>query len=459
MKIVDVEAFHLRGDIEALPDSSMEALLVKVTTDAVIVGWGEADGSRAINKAAIEAPFSSPVVSGLRHLLRLGSTIPVRDKKKIISCATGSIFAVAASQAFAQSSVTLYGLVDTAIRYQTNAAPGGKDLVGMTVGPETNSRWGLRGTEDLGGGLSAIFRLENQFDAFNGKLSSPNELFGRQSYVGLSSNAYGTVTLGRQYSPLYDSMGEVFDPLTVGDYWQDSWVWNGIGPYLIVNNAVKYTVTIDGLTLNALYGFGNQAGSVGLGSTYGVDLSYARGPATLGAGFQQTSVTSVQGSLVNGGKINMLHVSGAYQLTSSVRLLAGWLHSQDQTGTTDTNMQQAGAPGLPGSSPNRIDDTFYVGGNWQATGALLFTLAGYYDHARNAERLDGTLGSGINYSATMLAEYSLSKHTEVYGTADFARGNGAFAADYPGSTNQAGIVDGIGRTNNVGVAVGLRQIF
>ncbi|MFB5147958.1 mandelate racemase/muconate lactonizing enzyme family protein [Burkholderia orbicola] len=69
MKIVDVEAFHLRGDIEALPDSSMEALLIKVTTDAGIVGWGEADGSRAINKAAIEAPFSSPVVSGLRHLL------------------------------------------------------------------------------------------------------------------------------------------------------------------------------------------------------------------------------------------------------------------------------------------------------------------------------------------------------------------------------------------------------
>lgn len=396
---------------------------------------------------------------------RLGSTTPacvsmLRDMKKItISCAAGSILAVAASQAFAQSSVTLYGLVDTAIRYQTNAAPGGKDLVGMTVGPETNSRWGLRGTEDLGGGLSAIFRLENQFDAFNGKLSSPNELFGRQSYVGLSSDTYGTLTLGRQYSPLYDSMGEVFDPLTVGDYWQDSWVWNGIGPYLIVNNAVKYKVTVDGLTVDALYGFGNQVGSVGLGSTYGVDLSYARGPATLGAGFQQTSVTSVQGSLVNGGKINMLHISGAYQLTSSVRLLAGWLHSQDQTGTTDTNMQQAGAPGLPSSSPNRIDDAFYVGGNWQATGALLFTVAGYYDHARNAERLDGTLGSGINYSATMLAEYSLSKHTEVYGTADFARGNGAFAADYPGSTNQAGAVDSIGRTNNVGVAVGLRQIF
>jgi predicted porin len=123
-------------------------------------------------------------------------------------------------------------------------------------------------------------------------------------------------------------------------------------------------------------------------------------------------------------------------------------------------MQQAGAPKLPGSSPNRIDDTLYIGGNWQATAPLLITVAGYYGHARNAEKIDGTLGSGINYSATVLAEYSLSKHTEVYGTVDFARGNGAFAADYPGSTNPAtGAVDTVGRTNNVGAAVGIRKMF
>jgi predicted porin len=88
-------------------------------------------------------------------------------KKIVIYSAAGALFAGAATSAFAQSSVTLYGLVDTAIRYQTNAAPDGKDLIGMTVGPETNSRWGLRGSEDLGGGLSAVFRLENQFTAFD----------------------------------------------------------------------------------------------------------------------------------------------------------------------------------------------------------------------------------------------------------------------------------------------------
>ncbi|MFM0593508.1 porin [Paraburkholderia dilworthii] len=381
-------------------------------------------------------------------------------KKVFISSAFGSLFVVAASPAWAQSSVTLYGLVDTALRYQTNAGPDGKDLVGMTVGPETHSRWGLKGSEDLGGGLSAIFRLENGFELNSGQLHTPNTLFSRQAYVGLSSDRYGALTFGNQYAPLYDTMGDVFDPLTVGDYWQDSWMWNGIGPYLTINNSVKYKVTSNGLTLDAIYGFGNQAGAVGLGSTYGVELSYAHGPATLGAGFQQTSVSSANGSSMNGAKINLLHVSGAYQITPAVRLLAGWLHAQDQTGRTDANMQQSGAPKLPGSSPNRIDDTFYVGANWQATRPLLVTVAGYYGHARNAERLDGTLGSGINYSATVLAEYSLSKHTEVYGTVDFARGNGAFAADYPGSTNPAsGVVDNVGRTNNVGAAVGIRKTF
>ncbi|HHX4055932.1 MAG: porin [Burkholderia contaminans] len=381
-------------------------------------------------------------------------------RRTVVTGCIGAAFTMSASCAFAQSSVTLYGLVDTAIRYQTNAGPDGKDLIGMTVGPETHSRWGLRGSEDLGGGLSAIFRLENGFELGDGKLHVANTLFSRQAYVGLSNGRYGTLTFGNQYAPLYDTMGDVFDPMTVGDYWQDSWAYNGIGNYLTVPNSVKYAFTYNGFSVDAIYGFGNHAGAMGLDSTYGVELTYAQGPASINTGFQQTSVSSVNGSATNGAKVNFLHVSGAYQVTPSVRLLAGWLHGQDKTGTTDVNMQQAGAPALSGGSPNRIDDTFYVGANWQATAPLLITVAGYYGHARNAERLDGTLGSGINYSATVLAEYALSKHTEVYGTVDFSRGNGAFAADYPGATNRlTGKVDQIGRTNNVGAAVGLRQMF
>ncbi|WP_028222578.1 porin [Paraburkholderia oxyphila] len=390
-------------------------------------------------------------------------------RKIIISSTTSALFAATSLPAFAQSSVTLYGIVDEAIRYQTNAGPGGKDQVSMTSGPETHSRWGLKGSEDLGDGWSAVFHLENGFEAFNGQLHVPDTLFSRQAYVGLSNTTWGSLTFGRQYAPAYDTLGDIFDPLTVGNYWQNSWPYNGIGGYLEVNNSVKYQGTFHNLAIDALYGFGNQSGALGLGATYAVELTYTYGPAMLNAGFQQVSVptsatgtsvgTSV-GSAINGAKINFLHISAAYQITHEIRLLAGWLHGQDQTGLTDGNMQQAGAPTLKGASPNRIDDTYYVGANWKVIEPLLFTFAYYYGHARNAERLDGSLGTGVNQSATILAEYSFSKQSEVYAITDWSRGTGAFAADYPGGVDSAGVPSNtIGRTNQLGVAIGLRKMF
>lgn len=390
-------------------------------------------------------------------------------RRMVMIGATGAFFAVATPPVFAQGSVTLYGIVDEAVRYQTNAGPGGSDQVSMTSGPETHSRWGIKGSEDLGDGWSAVFHLENGFEAFNGQLHVPNTLFSRQAYVGLSSGRWGTLTFGRQYAPPYDTLGDLFDPLTVGNYWQNSWPYNGIGNYLEINNSVKYKGIFQNLAVDALYGFGNQPGAFGLGSIYAIELTYTYGPAMLNAGFQQVSVPtsatgsavgSSVGSTVNGAKTNFLHISGAYQITHGIRLLAGWLHAQDQTGLTDLYMQQAGAPTLKAASHNRIDDTYYVGANWQATRPLLFTFAYYYGHARNAEMLDGSLGGGVNQSATVLAEYSFSRQSEIYATTDWARGNGAFSADYPGGVNSTGVpTNTVGRTNQLGVAIGLRKMF
>jgi predicted porin len=111
------------------------------------------------------------------------------------------------------------------------------------------------------------------------------------------------------------------------------------------------------------------------------------------------------------------------------------------------NSPAAGFAG-PVANTNRIDDGFYAGTTWQVTPPLLLTAAGYYDHSRNALNSDGTtLGRGVRYSGTLLAECSLSKRTEVYGTVDFIRGTGAAQADFPG------------RNNQTGVAIGLRNIF
>src|SRR5262245_38630711 len=103
-----------------------------------------------------------------------------------------SAFAVSAH---AQSSVTLYGVIDAGLIYVNNV--NGAHQYAAQAGWYQGNRWGLYGTEDLGGGYQAIFRLESGFSVQTGALGQGGALFGRQAYVGLAS-PYGTVTLGRQ---------------------------------------------------------------------------------------------------------------------------------------------------------------------------------------------------------------------------------------------------------------------
>jgi predicted porin len=368
----------------------------------------------------------------------------VKKTTSAIGAIGGALIAIAAQSAFAQSSVTLYGIVDTSVRYLTNANANNDSQVSMGVGPITGSRWGLKGSEDLGGGLSAVFRLENGFNLWNGQLASSGTLFNRMAYVGLSSNQYGTVTLGRQNTPLFDQLGNVYDPLTVGNFDQDGWLPGALGYGLRQNNSVKYNGQFGGVNVEAMYGFGNVAGSVGASNMYGLTASYTYAGLSLDAGFQQNSD-------VHNNKFNVVNVSAVYAF-STVKAFAGWLHSQDNTGMVDIFMSAANSPAAnfaaPVTNTNRIDDGFYTGATWQVTPPLLLTAAAYYDHSRNALDADGTtLSRGVRYSGVLLAEYSLSKRTEVYGTVDFIRGTGAAQADFPG------------RNNQTGVAIGLRNIF
>ena len=121
---------------------------------------------------------------------------------------------VASSAAHAQSAVTLYGIIDAGIAYTNNVSKGGTSgsLVQATSGEINGSRFGLRGAEDLGGGLKAIFVLENGFSVQSGKLAQNNREFGRQAFVGISSDLYGTITLGRQYDSVVDFVAPLSEP-------------------------------------------------------------------------------------------------------------------------------------------------------------------------------------------------------------------------------------------------------
>src|SRR5437773_7693011 len=103
--------------------------------------------------------------------------------KKVVFIA--SLLSGIAGMAQAQTNVTIYGVIDLGMDYTNNSL--GKSQVQMESGYAQGSRLGFKGNEDLGGGLSAVFQLENGFAADTGKLGQGGLLFGRQAFVGLSS--------------------------------------------------------------------------------------------------------------------------------------------------------------------------------------------------------------------------------------------------------------------------------
>jgi GBP family porin len=177
-------------------------------------------------------------------------------KKTLLAIAASSALV---SMAHAQSSVTLYGLLDASVAYTNNAGKG--HLFQAGSGQINSDRWGMRGTEDLGGGLSAIFVLESGFNIQNGTSSQDSRLFGRQAFVGLASKDYGSVTLGRQY----DSVVDFLAPLAATGSWGGTWFQHpfdndNLNNSFRVDNSVKYTSPLiaGGLKLGALYAFSNN---------------------------------------------------------------------------------------------------------------------------------------------------------------------------------------------------------
>ena len=179
--------------------------------------------------------------------------------------------------------MTLYGIIDQSIRYTNHVDDGGGSKLQLANGAITNSRFGLKGDEDLGDGSRAVFRLENGFDPQTGMANQNGRLFGRYAYVGLSNDRWGTLTAGRQGAESFN-FGE-FDPLTVGNYMGNSW------PFLItvgrLDNLLTYAGKFGGLNLGLTYGFGNQFGSMRRGSYWGARASYDAGPLSFGGTYQE----------------------------------------------------------------------------------------------------------------------------------------------------------------------------
>jgi len=223
-------------------------------------------------------------------------------KKSLLALAVLGAFAGAAS---AQSNITVYGIADVGVNWDngktaTVAGGSGHQIWALRSGQQSGSRIGFRGTEDLGGGLAAVFTLESSINLDDGTTgnSFPNSgttsgagrLFGRQAWVGLQGG-FGAVKLGRQYSTIYNAQNAI-DPFGINQAGDMQRVYGyGLGkvdPISRSDNTITYTTPdFAGFSGQAGYGFGEQAGAFSNNSNAFAGLAYVAGPVNVQLAYQR----------------------------------------------------------------------------------------------------------------------------------------------------------------------------
>ena len=321
-------------------------------------------------------------------------------KKSLIALAV----LAASGAAMAQSSVTLYGVADVFVG-SAKTEVGGAGLRQNVVNTSgiNGSRWGLRGSEDLGGGMKAIFTLESGFNLDNGSSAQGGQLFGRQAFVGLESG-FGTVSLGRQYSA-YDALhgatnmnGDAFTfnaasgTLNVNGASPASNIGvsaNGMADYTSrVNNSIAYTSpSFSGFSGAVVYSFGENKNTVGnvngdATDNASVHIKYANGPLLVGYAYQQEKQAAV-GGVQDKNKYNLV---GATYDFGVVKLNGSYNQAKNNT----------------------FKDKEYQVGVAVPFGAAAISAG--YAHSKS-EGL-GVEATGKGYS--ILGTYDLSKRTRLY---------------------------------------------
>lgn len=369
-------------------------------------------------------------------------------KKSLLALAALGAFAGTAQ---AQSSVTLYGVVDANIEYVSNMSstlpgtPGfpsrGENKFGVTSGGLSGSRWGLRGVEDLGGGMKALFVLENGFGVDDGRLQQGGRLFGRQAYLGLESNQVGRITFGRQYTTMFDAFAN-FSPTGYATQYEP--IVAQLGLNFRSDNTVKYTGKFGGVTAIAHWSFGNGVAGGGevpgqfrRDTGYGAALAYAAGPFGATVAYDQYNPT-IPATGGDTGTFRKIGAAASYAF-GPAKLMAGYRWGQNKSNTDATILR---------------DDYYWAGANYQATAALGLTLAYYYADVKNLA------GTNIKnpWQVSFVADYNLSKRTDIYLTTAYTK-NAGLNFDTSAISFANGYFLGAGEDDMIGVAIGIRHKF
>ena len=375
-----------------------------------------------------------------------------RNKKhqKSYVLLAGAAFGAASVCAHAQSDVTLYGVVDANIEYVTNMSrttplqPGFPSQAGnrlaLTSGGLSGSRWGLRGVEDLGDGLQAVYVLESGFGVDDGKLTQGGRLFGRQAYIGLQSARLGRITFGRQYTAIFDAFAN-FSPTRYGSQYEP--IAAQLGLDFRSDNTAKYTGNFGPVTATAHWSFGN--GVIGAGEVpgqfrrdtgYGGSLSYSSGNFGAALAYGQFNPTLTASG--DTGTFRKAGAAASYTI-GTAKLMGGYRWGKDEG---------------PNGATLLRDDYFWVGANYDATTALSLTLAYYYD---NVKSLAGR-NVANPWQVSFIANYRLSARTDVYLTTAYTK-NAGLNFDTSAISFANGYFPGAGKNSMLGVAVGMRHRF
>ena len=370
----------------------------------------------------------------------------------------GAGLSVLCGLAHAQSSVSLYGVVDSAVTFVSNS--GGRHDVSMQS-PIPN-RWGLKGSEDLGGGLRAVFQLENGFSVANGSAGQGGLLFGRQAFVGLSDAQWGTLTAGRQY----DVIADYLEPLTMNGGWGADFSHGGdidnTDDAYRVNNAVKYaSPSYHGLRASAMYAFGGVPGEFGANSMYALGLAWSRGSLSVASVYEYAKNPATQfaeapfkANVPTGPAISAVG-AGQFALVghpSDSRIIGGGASYAIGPGTVGVNYTNTRFGHANGTGSAVVFDNYELWGSCKLTAAATL-IAGY-------TLTDARIDYATRYRSpkwhqfNLMADYALSKRTDVYlmGIYDHAAG-GATASIYAGTTGVST------SANQALLGVGLRTRF
>jgi outer membrane protein OmpU len=335
---------------------------------------------------------------------------------------------------YAQSSVTLFGSVGGGVRW-TNGASGGS-TAGFNNNVLYGNTFGFQGQEDLGSGVRAIFTLKGAFNSGTGALSRANTLFSQTADVGLAGK-YGQLTFGRQLNPLEDfvisidpsgAQGQVLALLPV-------LLWSG--NYFTLdgrfNNTIKYSSDSRPFAVSVGYSPGGVAGNSRAGTNLSGTATYQRSIVSVGLAYSDTGSP-------DGSQTAQTLIAGGTLQIGPVRLYAGY---------ATLNVSPSATTGS-----HRKDKIPDVGVVYQLSSFLQFSAAVYDDIASNLGNLNGA--SGRKLTGYAIAEYFLSKRTEIYAEVDRNSFTGAYRND-PVSISAIGLPSG--GSGVTGASVGLMTRF